>query len=556
MQARRKNKTFSELTTKTWNSEIGFSGYDSVEKTINGKKVSYDKRKAMVDLTDAYGNVIGQHEDREHKKLRKYRNSFRRQIADFFLQNFTGMRNDTSENDIGWIILKNWLWIPEKGAPTGLKVVQYIGVVLGLLTGITLAWGLYSLVRNITMNTAKVVLKFLPQLAVNGFSELQKRIKDELDHGNRGLIAQFGLQVADWALAVLKAPFQVIQFVGGAVLSPIDNARLAYKKAGILGAVASVAVTAALYAIFFPIVAAAVAKYVPAFFTGTVVPFVTAKMPWLVNAVNAVGNFLAPVTNFIGNAYIAVSGWVSQGLSWLFTNTIGASNILMTFTGMFNYGVTSLAGTMGLEVAPITIGLGAAFSTVGTVIGTPVSRLYNFVVNKLVDLKPGPVAPAAPVIAAPAPAVPALGSKAAIHAQLLQTQADLQVTQAHVGRLQGSLASVHGQLNPEGQPPLVAQVVRAADAAKAAHEKAEAAHERAVGTERMVTEQAAHKNQVAAVAKDVVELKHGHADIVARMGALPAPAAAAPAPAAVVVPAVDPDAAAAPVLKRSASGKF
>lgn len=441
---RRQNKTFSELATKTWNSSVGFSGYDSVEKTVNGVRVSYDPTKSFA-VNPATGV-----ETADHKKRRKYRNSWRRQLADFFFGNFTGMRNDTKKDDIGATMGKNMVWWPEADAPTWQRVIQFIGFGLGIVTLITPAWVLYSLVRNIVMNSAKVVFKFLPELAVRGFTELQKRIKDEKDHGKHGDFMSFLLDAADWGLAVLKAPFQLARFISGAVLTPIDNARLAYKNAGIIGAVGSVAVTAILYAIFLPIVAAAVAKYVPSFFSetvapwfaNTVTPYLLAKAPWLVAAANSVGNFFAPVVTWISTAYSSLSVSVSTALDWLFANTFGLTNITSTLAFMFNYGVSTMASSMGLAISTQLIGLGAALAIGITTLGTPVTRLYHFVVNKLINLSLDPVA--VPAVPAVQPAPPP-GSKAELRAQLTQEHLDHQQTS---NNLRALTDRVNTALNP------------------------------------------------------------------------------------------------------------
>src|SRR5690606_686226 len=122
------------------------------------------------------GDRIG--ENAEHKARRKYRDSVGRQILSFFFTNFMAMRRDTQ--NLGLTLLFNVIFKPEADAPTWLKALQYTAMGLGFATGILPLWFAYSVAKNIVLNTAKVVGKLIPALAIDGVSELQKRIDDKL----------------------------------------------------------------------------------------------------------------------------------------------------------------------------------------------------------------------------------------------------------------------------------------------------------------------------------------------------------------------------------------
>src|SRR5690606_9128358 len=106
---RRQNKSLAALSTKAFNREIGFAGYDSVEKTIDGHHVSYDKHKTFASDYNNAGDRIG--ENAEHKARRKYRDSVGRQILSFFFTNFMAMRRDTQ--NLGLTLLFNVIFKPE-----------------------------------------------------------------------------------------------------------------------------------------------------------------------------------------------------------------------------------------------------------------------------------------------------------------------------------------------------------------------------------------------------------------------------------------------------------
>src|SRR5690606_21485418 len=97
--------------------------------------------------------------------------------------------------------------------------------------------------------------------------------------------------------------------------------------------------------------------------------FLTAYVPGAVKAGQAVGSVLS-------TAYQAVSGWLSQSLSWLWAHTIGNEpSLINVLTDMliakFNVLTNSLAG---VEVSGKLIAFGAVLGTVGTTIGSPLVR--------------------------------------------------------------------------------------------------------------------------------------------------------------------------------------
>jgi len=386
------NKTFFELLSKAWNKTIGFTGYDPVEKTIWGQPVSYDVTKPVA----TNGLPI---ESNAHHKMRTYRNSVRRQIADFFLAGYTGMRHDTGADDVGMTLLKNLIGLPEAGAPRWMKIFQYVLMPLSII--IKLVWIPLTIARNIIVNTAKVLLKLIPELTVSGLGELQKRIDEKLKLGNVNASQQFGLELAHVLLSILKVPFQVIGFVAGALLSPIDNARMAYKKAGLLGAIGSAVVTALVGLILFPVAV----KVIPTFINGTVLPwvsaFLTAKAPWLVSAAHSVSAFLAPATSWVANifssAYDAVYNVISNSLSaaWQFFFSDPYSFVNM----MTNMAVSNFSVIVGLDITAKLMGFGAVLGMAATVIGTPFVRLQQFISNKIANASQVDGVPAPRIVA-------------------------------------------------------------------------------------------------------------------------------------------------------------
>jgi hypothetical protein len=405
----RKNKTFAQILAKTWTSEIGFSGYDPVDKTINGKPVSYNQRKeGVANLEEDYDVDYEGNEDAVgspgHEKRRDYRNSIGLQVAAFFLKPFTGMRNDTS--NVALTLLKNMVWWPEADAPTWQRILQFVGMTIGLVTLITPAYVLLSLVGSVLMNSLKIAAKFLPKLWVNGFDELRKRVKDRLDSTGElkpGRTARFGLNVADLLLSMISGVPIAWHFIGSAITSPIDAARMAYKKGGFWAAALSGTTSVLTYAIGLPILFAYVGVHFPAiyaetikpFFTETILPYLTAHAPWLANAGTAVGSFLeASATAVFGaEGWFSAAGWVGQSLSWMYTTMIEPSTFLTGVVNTFNFGMAILSGQIALPAAmPLISGLGVALAVTATTIGTALDLAWKSLSNAFVNNKrePGP----------------------------------------------------------------------------------------------------------------------------------------------------------------------
>lgn len=268
----------------------------------------------------------------------------------------------------------NWGYIGgEYGAWQTLAAPIKLGIGLPLKLALT--------VVKFAVNVVKLFTEFLPTLIVNGSAKLIRRSantfaatwaqKSEIAK-NRGLVVRLGIYAGNaLVIGVLGAVHYVARaalLVGTALTSPAKLTKDAWdfahqleiknshnevnpkatkvlnKVLGFTGAILSVALTVALWAVALPFGIATLVKYVPQFMVA---------VNWVLST-----PFIAPALAYVNGALTVVGGYLSVFLPLI--NTVAASAGLQVTTAMLAVGVSigSIAAVVANIATPIIDAIG------------------------------------------------------------------------------------------------------------------------------------------------------------------------------------------------------
>ena len=234
------------------------------------------------------------------------------------LASFSGVANRMrrGKNPIQFKLLLDFVFYPDEGAPTWQNVFQ----IAAMCTGIPFAFNLLSLVASTFLHTLMLLTELLP-LA------LQNLVREKNEKGDSTF------------LTILEALLGGLHFIGRAITSPITGMRMALKEGPstitkILLAVLSMAITAAVYTILFPLAVKFAIAHFPA------------AIAWISNALMPLIPYLQPI--FTVATYMPAATWIASILG----------------------------------VSPVMVGLGTLLGIAATSIVNLANAGLNFILNK------------------------------------------------------------------------------------------------------------------------------------------------------------------------------